>query len=57
MGGRWIDAASVYGWADLQPGWQASGPAIVQQDLATIMVPEGYRAHIGALGDLEMMKE
>ncbi len=57
MGGRWIDGASVYAWNDLQPGWQASGPAIVQQDLATILVPEGYRAHIGAFGDLEMTKD
>jgi N-methylhydantoinase A len=55
--GRWVDDAPVYAWADLEIGWRISGPAIVQQDLATILVPQGYRAQLGALGDLEMTKE
>jgi N-methylhydantoinase A len=55
--GRWVDRAPVYSWADLQTGDQIIGPAIVQQDLATILVPQGYHARLGAFGDLEMMKE
>uniref|UniRef100_A0A9E7ZV81 Hydantoinase/oxoprolinase family protein n=1 Tax=Bosea sp. NBC_00436 TaxID=2969620 RepID=A0A9E7ZV81_9HYPH len=56
MGGRWFVDAPVFSWNDVTTEWSTRGPAIVQQDLATILVPEGYEARIGALGDIEMTK-
>ncbi|CAH1687356.1 N-methylhydantoinase A [Hyphomicrobiales bacterium] len=56
-GGRWLDDVPVYAWGDLSPHWAGSGPAIIQQDLATILVPPGYGARVGALGDLELVKD
>jgi N-methylhydantoinase A len=57
LGGRWVPDAPVFAWADLVPDWSTVGPAIIQQDLATILVPEGYVASVGALGDLELLKD
>ena len=56
-GGRWLDDVPVYAWDDLAPHWAGPGPAIIQQDLATILVPPGYGACVGALGDLELVKD
>lgn len=57
LGGKWFPASPVYAWKDLNPGWETAGPAIVQQDLATILVPNGYMARVGELGDLELVKD
>lgn len=46
----------VFDWLELPVGWRQSGPALVEQDLATIFIPPGYRAEIGAFGDLDMRK-
>ena len=54
--GRWVDEAPVYSWPEMRVGQRIEGPAIVQQDLATILVPQGFRAKLTAFGDLEMMK-
>ncbi|MBS7701100.1 MULTISPECIES: hydantoinase/oxoprolinase family protein [unclassified Chelatococcus] len=56
-GGRWLEDVPVYAWSDLSPHWAGAGPAIIQQDLATILVPPGYAAQVGALGDLELVKD
>jgi N-methylhydantoinase A len=57
LGGRWHEGVPVYPCSDLSKGWSQPGPAVIQQDLATTLVPEGYNAHISAFGDLEMVKE
>jgi N-methylhydantoinase A len=55
--GRWIEHAPVYSWPEIRIGHRIEGPAIVHQELATILVPQGYRAQLSAFGDLEMTKE
>jgi N-methylhydantoinase A len=57
LGGRWIEDVPVYDWGSLRPGFAVEGPAIIQQDLATILVPGGYIARLGDFGDLEMVKD
>ncbi|WP_414474081.1 hydantoinase/oxoprolinase family protein [Microvirga sp. M2] len=54
--GRWVAEAPVYSWPEMRVGQRIEGPAIVQQDLATILVPQGFRAKLTAFGDLEMTK-
>jgi N-methylhydantoinase A len=56
LGGRWLPDTPVYAWGDLPFGSSIAGPAIVQQDLATILVPDGFGASVGALGDLDIRK-
>ncbi|WP_210495262.1 hydantoinase/oxoprolinase family protein [Microvirga antarctica] len=55
--GQWREDTPVFAWRTLNVGWSCAGPAIVQQDLATVLVPPGYTARIGLFGDLEMMKD
>jgi N-methylhydantoinase A len=55
--GQWHRETPIFSWDALPPDWVATGPAIVQQELATILVPPGYTARIGVFGDLEMMKD
>lgn len=54
LGGRTFDGVPVLDWGGLRPGWTAPGPMIIEQDLATILVPPSYRARVGDLGDLEL---
>jgi N-methylhydantoinase A len=54
--GRQVENAPVYSWPEMQIGHRIQGPAIVQQDLATVLVPQGYHAQLSVFGDLEMMK-
>jgi N-methylhydantoinase A len=56
LAGQWHENAPVYAWDDLPAGWSGAGPAIIQKDLATILVPAGYTAMLGSLGDLELVK-
>lgn len=56
LGKRWMEDVPVYAWSLLPPGWSSPGPAVIQQDLATILVPDGYLAKVGYLGDLEMTR-
>jgi N-methylhydantoinase A len=55
--GRWWPACPVFARADLDTGWAHVGPAVIEQDLATVLVPPGFRAVIGALGDIALTKE
>ena len=55
--GRWWPECPVFARAGLGPGWTASGPAIIEQDLATLLVPPGFRAETGALGDIMLTRE
>lgn len=50
-------AAPVYLRAMLAPGSVIHGPAIIEQDVATVLVPLGYTACAGALGDLVLSRE
>jgi N-methylhydantoinase A len=54
LGDRTLDGVPVHAWNVLPPGWSADGPAIIEQDLATILVPPSYRACMGRFGDLEL---
>ena len=49
--GRWHDTA-VHAWAALPPAWRAAGPAIVEQETATVVVPPDFTVRLGPLGDL-----
>jgi N-methylhydantoinase A len=51
FGGAWHDTP-VFDWAGLPPGWQHHGPVIVEQETATVVVPPGFAASLGPLGDL-----
>ncbi len=53
LNGSWRRVA-VWNWDDLGTGWHCDGPAIVQQAIATILVPDGFRARVDGLGNLEM---
>jgi hypothetical protein len=57
LGGHQLDDALVFAWKDLPQGWSWPGPIVIQQDLATILVPQSYTAHVSALGDLELVKD
>ncbi len=49
--GTWHDTP-VFRWIDLPVGWRADGAAIVEQETATVVIPPGFVAHLGRLGDL-----
>ena len=49
--GAWMETP-VFAWADLSPEWQRSGPAIVEQETATVVIPPGFTVHLGRFGDL-----
>ncbi|MDX3808244.1 hydantoinase/oxoprolinase family protein [Bosea thiooxidans] len=57
VGGAWHEAASVLSWNDLDPAVAVSGPAIIERDIATILVPPGFSARIGAMGDLDIVRK
>ena len=56
-----IDAASGFETADihdraaLTAGWQAAGPAIIEQPDTTILVPSGWRCRVAEGGDLRLV--
>jgi N-methylhydantoinase A len=54
--GAWHDT-SVHDWTTLPPGWRGSGPAIIEQETATVVVPPGFTVRLGTLGDLLLEKE
>jgi N-methylhydantoinase A len=55
--GRWWPDCPVFARHDLDPGWAHAGPALIEQDLATVLVPPGFEARIGSLGDIALIKE
>ncbi len=56
LGRRWIEEVPVFDWGGLSPGWSITGPCIIQQDLATVLVPPAYEARVGIFGDLELSR-
>jgi N-methylhydantoinase A len=49
--GRWHEAP-VFRWSSLSPGWSASGPAVIEQETATVVVPPRFSAAVGEFVDL-----
>ena len=56
FGGAWYEAP-VYRWGDLPVGWRGRGPAVVEQETATVVVPRGFSVTLGDFGDLTLQKE
>ncbi|XIA67512.1 hydantoinase/oxoprolinase family protein [Bradyrhizobium sp. TZ2] len=55
--GRWWPDCPIFARTDLEAGWEQDGPAVIEHDLSTVLVPPRFRAVIGALGDVMMTKE
>ena len=53
--GAWHDTA-IYARADLPVGWRAAGPAIVEQETSTVVIPPSFTAEIGRFGDLILQR-
>ena len=51
IGGAAHDAA-LYRREELSAGQAVAGPALIEQDIATILVPPGFKAHADAAGNL-----
>jgi N-methylhydantoinase A len=49
--GTWHDT-TVHAWTALPPGWNTAGPAIIEQETATVVVPPDFTVRLGTLGDL-----
>lgn len=56
LGKRSNPMTPIWNWGDLGGDWSCAGPAIIEQDIATILVPQGYLATIDPSGNLEMTK-
>lgn len=57
LNGGWAGDCPIFAQGGLAPGFAVAGPAIIEQDLATLLVPHGFRARIGDYGDIELRKE
>ncbi|EAQ02162.1 hydantoin utilization protein A [Pseudooceanicola batsensis HTCC2597] len=57
FGGDTIARCAVYERAALTDTTAIRGPAIIEQDVATILVPPSFTARVGALGDLWLKNE
>jgi N-methylhydantoinase A len=57
LNGGWTADCPVFAQGHLAPGFTVTGPAIIEQDLATLLVPPGFSAKIGPYGDIELDKE
>ncbi|MCK1402306.1 hydantoinase/oxoprolinase family protein [Bradyrhizobium sp. 4] len=55
--GRWWPGCPIFSRSDLAAGWTQLGPTVIEHELATILVPPGFRAEVGALGDILLSKE
>jgi N-methylhydantoinase A len=55
--GSWLRDCPVYARNDLDTAWAQQGPAVIEQDLATVLVPPQFRAEIGPLGDIVLTRE
>ena len=53
--GAWHDAR-LYAWGDLPIGWETQGPAIIEQETATVVVPPAFRVQVGIFGDLILQR-
>ncbi len=53
--GEWHDTP-LFRWADLPTGWNGTGPAIIEQETATVVIPPGFTVELGRFGDLILQK-
>ena len=53
---RWTDA-DVHRRSDLAPGCPVMGPAVLEQDDTTVVVPSGWQVKVTERGDLLLSKE
>ncbi len=53
--GAWHDTP-LLAWTDLPQGWRMQGPAIIEQETATVVVPPAFTAALGAYGDLILQR-
>jgi N-methylhydantoinase A len=44
----------VYAYTDIMPGFQLTGPAIVTQDLTTLVIEPDHHARMDAYGNIVM---
>ncbi|MGH7211091.1 MAG: hypothetical protein ACREF1_06465 [Acetobacteraceae bacterium] len=51
FGGAWRDTP-VLAWTDLPAGWRPNGPAIIEQETSTVLVPPVFGVSVGAFGNL-----
>jgi N-methylhydantoinase A len=42
----------VLHWTDLPTDWHRAGPAIIEQETATVLIPPGFSARLSPFGDL-----
>ncbi len=54
--GDWVEAA-VYSRADLRPGAEVPGPAMIIEDETTTLVTNGFAATVNPLGQIIMTRE
>lgn len=52
INGRTLPDCPIYARDDLAAGISFPGPAVIEQDVATILVPPGFTAKVSNLGDL-----
>lgn len=57
INGKTYPHAPVFSQDTLKPGFRAKGPAMVEQDIATVVVPPNYWVEIGSLGDIIMTRD
>lgn len=55
--GTTIANCPVFNRDTLPAGWKQQGPAIIEQDSATILIPPQFRIQVGRLGDLWLENE
>jgi N-methylhydantoinase A len=56
FGGAW-HSGTVFAWTELPVGWKSRGPAVIEQETATVIVPPGFAVSVGPFGDLILRKE
>jgi N-methylhydantoinase A len=54
--GNWHDA-NLFAWGELPIGWEGHGPAVIEQETATVVVPPAFGVRVGEFGDLILQRE
>jgi N-methylhydantoinase A/oxoprolinase/acetone carboxylase beta subunit len=49
-----VQRVDVHEWRDLRPGQSVPGPAVIESQLTTVMVPAGWRADIDELQNVAL---
>jgi N-methylhydantoinase A len=55
--GEGYQETNIYRGADLKPGNEVMGPAIIEETFTTIVVYPGWKAHLDDAGDYELTKK